>query len=39
MPSIHIPERDFDRLVEQEGGYKEAKEAVKAAVKTRVSEE
>jgi len=31
MPSIHISEAVFAELIEQEGGYQEAKEAVKRA--------
>ena len=33
MPSIHIPESVFSSYVDQEGGYDEAKDAIKAAVK------
>lgn len=32
MPSVHIPENQFRELVDREGGYAEAKAAVKTAV-------
>lgn len=38
MPSIHISERVFEELVKQEGGYSEAKQAVKEAARDRVQE-
>jgi len=38
MPSIHIPEDTFEALVEQCGGYQEAKQAVKDAAKDAASE-
>ena len=36
MPAVHIPEKVFSDLVEQEGGYSEAKQAVKDAAQERV---
>jgi hypothetical protein len=38
MPSIHIPEDTFAQLIEQEGGFQEAKQAVKEAARERVQE-
>lgn len=37
MPSIHIPESEFSELVDQQGGYHEAKERVKELVRSEVS--
>lgn len=37
MPSIHISEAVFKELVEQEGGYQEAKQRVKELAREDVS--
>lgn len=38
MPSIHIPEAEFRQMVDQQGGYQEAKERVKELVREDVQE-
>lgn len=38
MPSIHIGEAVFDEWVNQEGGYSEAKDAIKDHVRKEVEE-
>jgi hypothetical protein len=38
MPVIHISEAVFVELVEQEGGYEEAKQAVKDAARDRAAD-
>jgi len=39
MPTIHIPEATFRRLVERESGYDAAKRAVKDAAEARAKSE